>query len=183
MRSIVIVEPEIAKNTGFIARLCSNFDFSLRLVNPSFNLSECRSTAQNSQKTLRQTKIFDTLDEALEDLDFVVGTKPGKGLKCRDFKFRENTSILLGRESSGLKNSELEKCDTVLHIDTSGYQSLNLSHAAAVMMYEASKPQGENVDGERLDIIENNTGSDLRDIIARASPTDAELDRILKDLV
>ncbi|MEF8880740.1 MAG: RNA methyltransferase [Candidatus Nanohaloarchaea archaeon] len=183
MRSIVLVEPEIPENTGFIARLCSNFNFKLRLVNPDFNLSECRSTAQNCQGILREAKIFDSLDEAIADLDFVVGTKPDKGLNCRDFEFRENTSIVLGRESSGLTNSELEICDSIVHIDAQGYSSLNLSHAAGILMYQASKVEDKNVDNDRLDAVESKTGKNLRDLIARASPTDSEIDRVLSELV
>lgn len=183
MRSIVILEPEIPENTGFIARLCSNFDFELRLVNPGFNLSECRSTAQNSQEILRNAKISDSYEEAIEDLDFVVGTKPGKGLDCKEFKFRDNTSLVLGRESSGLTNSELERCDAVIHIATPGYSSLNLSHAAGILMHEASDTQKKNVDSKRLEVIKDKAGTELKDVVARASPTDSELDRILEDLV
>lgn len=99
MRSIILVEPETPENTGFIARLCENFDFDLRVVRPQFNLSEARGTANNAQEKLRNTKIFDDLEEAVNDLDFVVGTKPGEGTSCKKFNFRENTSIMLGRES------------------------------------------------------------------------------------
>lgn len=183
MRSIVLVEPEIPENTGFISRLCSNFDFKLRLVQPKFNLSECRSTAQNSQEVLRNAKIFDSFEEAIEDLDFVIGTKPSRGLSCKEFEFRDNTSIVLGRESSGLTNSELERCDAVIHIDASGYSSLNLSHAAGILMHQASDSKKKNVDSNRLEVIEDKSGTKLKDIVARASPTDSELDRILEDLI
>jgi TrmH family RNA methyltransferase len=183
MRSILLVEPEVPENTGFISRLCSNFQFELKIVNPGFNLSECRATAQNSQEVLRNARIYDDLDKALADLEFVVGTKPGKGLESREFSFRENTSLMLGRESSGLTNSELEKCDAVVYIDTPGYESLNLSHAAGILMYQASDAEGLNIDSDRLDVIEQKSGSNLRDIVARASPTDEEIDSILKELV
>lgn len=183
MKTVVVVEPEVPENTGFIARLCSNFGFELRIVNPDFNLSDCRSTAQNAQEVLRNSRIYDNFEEAIIDLDFLIGTKPGKGVKSREFSFRDNTSIVLGRESSGLTNSELEKCDAVVHIETSGYESVNLSHAAAVLMHQASSSNGEAVDNGRLDVLEERSGPVLRDIIARGSPTDKELDSILKELV
>lgn len=177
----MLVEPEIPENTGFIARLCENFEFNLRIVRPQFNLSEARGTANNAQKKLRNVVIFQDLEEAIQDLDFVVGTKPEKGTSCREFSFRENTSIMLGRESSGLTNSELDLCDAVVHIQAD-YSSLNLSHAASVMMYEAYQSEGKSVSGERLDFLEKEYGSKLKELIGRSSPTEEELDRLLGEL-
>ena len=102
MRSVILMEPETPENTGFIASLCHNFEFDLRVVNPEFNLRDSRSTANNAQQVLRDARIFDSLDDEIEGIDFVVGTKPGKGVEGREFEFRENTSIVFGRESSGL---------------------------------------------------------------------------------
>jgi len=183
MRSVVLIEPEIPENTGFVARLCHNFDFNLRLVNPDFNLEASRSTANNAQNILREAKIFDCFEEAVEGLDFVVGTKPSKGIECREFKFRENTSIVLGRESSGLTREELGKCDATVHIQASNYPSLNLSHAASILMYQASDYRGKNVEGERLDLIEDRGGEVLRELIGRASPEKGELDKVISELV
>ena len=181
VRYIVLVEPEVPENTGFIARLCENFNFGLRVLRPEFNLSEARKTANNAQEKLRNTEIFDGLDEEVKDLDFVVGTKPGKGVSSKEFSFRENTSIMLGRESSGLSNSELEICDAVIHIE-SDYSSLNLSHAASVLMYEAYQPENKAVNNKRLEFVEREYGGYLRDLISRASPTDEEIDRLLGEL-
>lgn len=177
----MLVEPEVPENTGFIARLCENFNFNLRIVRPEFNLSEARGTANNAQAILRNTEIFDNLDEAVKDLDFVVGTKSGKGVSSKEFSFRENTSIVLGRESSGLSNSEIEICDAVVHIQ-SDYSSLNLSHAASVLMYEAYQPENKAVNNERLEFLEKEYGGKVRELISRASPTDEEIDRLLGEL-
>lgn len=181
MRYIVLVEPEKPENTGFIARLCSNFNFDLRIVNPQFNLSEARKTANNAQKTLREVQIFDELDRAIKDLDFVVGTKPGKGISCKKFEFRENTSIVLGRESSGLTLEELDKCDAVVHV-AAEYSSLNLSHAASILMYEASEFSGENDDSQKLRVVAQKSGEKVRELVARGSPRKGELDEVLGEL-
>jgi len=45
-------------------------------------------------------------------------------------------AILLGRESTGLTNKELEKCDFTITIPTSDYKTLNVSHALAIILYE-----------------------------------------------
>lgn len=183
MRSVILVEPETPENTGFIARLCHNFDFDMRLVNPGFNLEESRSTANNAQQVLRDAVIFDSLEEAIEDLDFVIGTKPGRGVECGSFEFKRNTSIVFGRESSGLTKRELEKCDATVHIQASEYESLNLSHAASIVMYQASSFEGENIDSDRLDVVEEKGGKVLRELVARGSPERGELDRLISELV
>ena len=136
MHTAVIVEPEIPENTGFIARLAANFGFSLRIVNPQFNLAEARKTAKNAQEKLRNAEIFDSVKESVDDLDYVVGTKPGRGKPIKSFDSRKNTSVMIGRESSGLKNEELDLCDAVVHIETSGYESLIQSHAASILFHE-----------------------------------------------
>ena len=182
MRAIVLVEPEKPENTGFIARLCENFEFSLRIVNPQFNLSKARKTANNAQEKLRNTKIFDTAKASIKDCEYVIGTKPGKGISSKEFSFKANNSIMLGRESSGLTKEELNLCDAVVHIPSS-YSSLNLSHAASVLMYESYKNEKEQVvDGQRLDYLEEEYGSNLSRLIGRASPTENELDRLIGEL-
>jgi len=45
--------------------------------------------------------------------------------------------IVFGREGTGLTNAELDQCDATLTIPTStAYQTLNVSHAAAIVFYE-----------------------------------------------
>lgn len=181
MASVVLVRPEIPENTGFVARLCHNFGFDLRLVRPEFNLREARSTANNAQEVLRNAVIFDSLGEAVEDLETVIGTKPGKGIETGEFQFSRSSSFVFGPESRGLSNQELEICDSVVHIDAE-YSSLNLSHAAAIVMHEAYDSQSYSVDSERLEALESRTGAVTRKVVERGMPSDEELDRILGEL-
>lgn len=183
MEAVVLVGPQIPENTGFIARLCSNYNCEMRLVRPEFNLSESRDTAVNAQNVLDETEIFEELEDALDDLDFVVGTKPGRGAIIESFQPRENTSLVLGREDSGLSNEELELCDAVVHIDTPGYSSMNLSHAAAVLMHEFSEEsEGENIGG-RTEYLKELVGDNIiSELILRGSPTEEEFDRLIGEL-
>lgn len=181
MKTVVVVEPESAENLGFIARLAENFEFDVRLVSPKFNLEESRKTANNAQEKLRNARIFDTAVEAIEGLEFIVGTKPGKGISSKEFSFRDNTSIMLGRESSGLTKEEIRLCDAVVHIDAS-YDSLNLSHAASILMYEAYHSSGNSVDSSRLEFIEKEFGENLRKAVAQASLKNEELDQLIGEL-
>jgi TrmH family RNA methyltransferase len=56
----------------------------------------------------------------------------------------KNFCILLGRESSGLNNEELELCNLVVTIDTkTNYRTMNVAHALAILLYEISKLKSE----------------------------------------
>lgn len=181
MRAVVIVEPEIPENTGFIARLAANFDFQIRVVNPDFNLEEARRTASKAQHKIREARIFDSVEEAVEDLDYIVGTKPGKGVSLKDFKPRRNTSIMIGRESSGLTNEELGLCDTTVHIETDRYESLNQSHAAAITMHHCqilAEEKGPDQEQKKFldEIIQIPL---LKDLVLRSNPSKAEINSLI----
>ncbi|MFB6216657.1 MAG: RNA methyltransferase [Candidatus Aenigmatarchaeota archaeon] len=184
MASVVLVEPEIPENTGFIARLTANFGFDLRIVKPRFNLAESRGTASSAQEKLRDARIFDSVEDAVEDLDYIVGTKPGRGKSLGEFQPRENTSIMIGRESSGLSNKELDLCDAVVHIETGEYSSLNQSHAASILMHsffsrEESRGMSEGVKNKLHSMI---GGTTLEKAIIESNPSTDVMGRIISDL-
>lgn len=183
MRSIILVEPEIPENTGFIARLADNYNAELRIVNPEFQLEKARKTATNAQQKLRNARIYETIEQAIENLDQVIGTKPGKGLPVKQFQPRENTSIMIGRESSGLSNSELEKCDAVVHIDVPGYSSLNQSHATAIIMHQLSDSERNSIGDQQKEILAKHLGNGkLKELVMRGSPTEDEFNRMMGEL-
>lgn len=181
MKAIVIVEPEIPENTGFIARLAENFEFELRIVNPDFNLEEAKKTASRAQQKLREARIFSSTEKAVQDLEFVAGTKPGRGSSLKEFEPRQNTSLMIGRESSGLTNDELDLCDTVVHIETGEYESINQSHAAAILMhsfYIGSEKEG--ISSKQKKFLENFIQTPvLKDLVLRSNPTRKELNHLI----
>ncbi|MFB6158560.1 MAG: RNA methyltransferase [Candidatus Nanohalobium sp.] len=181
MEKIVLVEPEKPENTGFIARLAANFNADIRLVNPGFNLSEARKTANNAQEKLREAKIYGELEEAVEDLKHVIGTKPGRGTPLKEFKPRKDSSIVIGRESSGLSNRELELCDSVVHIETGEYPSINQSHAAGILMHSMFSRQKEKSGVKKLDAVSEETGQTTLKLLKRASPSSREAKAVIAD--
>lgn len=183
-RSIVLVEPQIPENTGFIARLCSNYNYNLRLVNPEFNLSECRDTAVSAQDVIEKAEIFQSFEEGISDLDFVVGTKPKRGIAVEEFQPRENTSIVLGREDSGLSNEELDMCDAVVHLNVPGYSSLNLSHAAGILMHSFTRrKEWEGLKEGQTNYLKELVGDNIiSDILLRGSPTGKEFERLVGEI-
>ncbi|UCH72587.1 MAG: RNA methyltransferase [Thermoplasmatales archaeon] len=149
---VIIVEPKYGGNIGAIARVMVNFDFkNLYLVNPCELDDECYARAMHADNIVDNAKIFPIFDEAIKDIDFLVATSSieSKNDKrhLRNAILLENLSeklleidgkvgLVFGREDYGLYNEEIAACDVLLRIPTSeSYLSLNLSHAAALVLY------------------------------------------------
>lgn len=181
---VILVEPEIPENTGFIARLAANFGYNLRIVDPEFNLSEARSTASRAQGKLREAEIFDSVSEAVKDLDYVVGTKPGRGRGMTEMSPRRDISVMIGRESSGLTGDELEMCDGVVHISTGGYESINQSHAAAILLhhFRDEGEAAESVSQGQKKVLEKELPAKVVEKIVEANPSRDEVNSIIGDL-
>ncbi len=103
---------------------------------------------------LEKAKLFNSLEEASRDLDFLIGTSAKKRSVKYDYysasKLKEiihnkgsaiqNLGIVFGREESGLTNSELGSCDLVSYIPLAApYPSLNLSQAVMLFAYHLSQ--------------------------------------------
>jgi len=152
---VVFVEPESEGNVGAIARIMKNFGFKeLILVNPKTELGgEARAFAMHGIDILENAKIVDSFQDAVKDADFIVGTTAIKGSDYNILRVSitpdQLTSIsdisgtvafIFGRESSGLKNDELDKCDLLVSIPTAPeYPTLNVSQSAAIILYEVFK--------------------------------------------
>ncbi len=152
MDYIVLVEPEGPANIGFIARAMKNFGFKkLVLVNPQCEISlETRKYAMHAWDVVKDAKVLDSFDDVFGlGATLYVGTtaKTNSGTTRASItpkqlaeRLKDNhlpIALIFGRESSGLRNDELRKCDIVLNIPTSDeYRAMNLSHAATTVMYE-----------------------------------------------
>lgn len=154
MIRIVLVEPLYEFNIGMTARVMKNFGFKqLFIVNPRSLGLEAKKYAMHAHDVLSNAKIVTTLDEAINDADYVIGTTGIVGSERNIiraavpvFELHRAVSangiiaILFGREDIGLKNEELKKCDLVATIPTSSeYPVLNLSHAVAITLYELTR--------------------------------------------
>ncbi|ACX73117.1 RNA methyltransferase, TrmH family, group 1 [Methanocaldococcus vulcanius M7] len=153
MISVVLVNPKYGGNVGSIARVMMNFDFKeLRIVGSKEILNkEAYMMAVHAKDILNNAKFYDTFEEAIKDLDFVIATSGARGgdrnlkrvpitpkeLALQLLEIEGNVGIVFGREDDGLTNEELEKCDLLVSIPTSNlYPIMNLSHAVAVILYE-----------------------------------------------
>jgi tRNA (cytidine/uridine-2'-O-)-methyltransferase len=143
MFHIVLYQPEIPPNTGNIIRLAANSGSTLHLIEPlGFDISEkAVRRAGMDYAELANVRTWPTLDECLASLAhrwFAISTR---GAKRHDrVQFSSGDVFVFGPETRGLPQSILEQCpaDQRLRIPMrAGNRSLNLSNAAAVVIYEA----------------------------------------------
>jgi len=154
---VVLVEPKYEGNIGAVARLMKNFGFSeLYIVKPKVKLGgETLAYASHAQEIVTKAIIVDELHKALEGVDYNVGTtsitakKSGNLLRTSItpeelaksvHSFKGKVALLFGRESKGLSNTELKKCDIIVTIPSNPvYRTLNIASASALIFYELWK--------------------------------------------
>ena len=142
--NVVLYSPEIPQNTGNIGRTCWLTGCRLHLIRPlGFGLSEkgIRRAGLDYWKKL-DVQVHESLEAFLRsastDRIFPATTKAGK--RYTEASFKKGDYIIFGRESSGLPDMLLSRfaANAVripMRPDTD--RSLNLSNAAAVIIYEA----------------------------------------------
>lgn len=170
---IAICEPVYEVNVGHIARLMMNFGLEeLLLIEPRVDLTKARVFAAHASSIVDRARIVCFEDILRMDFDLIVGSTstPSKDRSniIRDaidastlagiVRSRENVCLLLGRESTGLTNEELARCDVVVSINTpTDYKALNISHALAIILYEIFKDSTaiyrEQVSREEMDLL------------------------------
>lgn len=144
MLNIVLFEPEIPPNTGNIIRLCANTGCTLHLIEPlGFIMDDKRLRRAGldygewqDARTHRNWQGF-LQSEAPQRL-FAISTK-GRS-RPSQAGFQHGDYLLFGPETRGLPADILGALapDRVLRIPMKpGSRSMNLSNAAAVMIYEA----------------------------------------------
>lgn len=159
---IVLVEPEHPGNIGATARAMKTMGVkSLHLVNPArFPDPQADWRAAGALDIVAEAVIHDELDDALIDCGYIVGTTardrhvPWPTLTAEEFgaKVRKGfgtdlpLAILFGRETNGLTNQELLRCNSHVRIPSNPeYGSLNLAMAVQIVTYEIFK---SSLDGE-----------------------------------
>ena len=85
-----------------------------------------------------------TLDKLKEKGFWVVGTALSEGsVSIAQADLSGPLALVLGSEGKGLRKLTKEKCDVLVQIPTTGrVQSLNVSQAAAIFLYEIRRRQG-----------------------------------------
>ena len=158
---IVLVETTHPGNIGAVARAMKNMCMSdLYLVAPKiFPSADATSRASGADDVLAAAVLCDSLQEAIADCQIVIGASArSRTIAVPDESPRvcaeriavesqdKKIAILFGRENSGLKNHELDLCQTLLSIPSNqNYSSLNIAAAVQVVCYELLVASGQAV--------------------------------------
>jgi len=176
----VLVEPQMGENIGATARAMLNFGVSgLRLVAPRDGWPNPKSAAMASGASLviDQTEVFDSLDDALSDCQYVIATTArlrelatpilAPGEAARELRTRVNAgqrcAVVFGGERNGLSSDDVARADAILSIPVNpAFSSVNLSQAALIVAYEwagagdkaaIKTPQTEDPPAGRADLV------------------------------
>jgi len=151
----VLVAPARAANVGAAARAMKTMGFdAMRLVASRVHEEEEASwVAHGAQEILTQAEAFDTLPEALADMDLVIATTARERGRYQHYltpgEIREQikakpslgkVAIVFGCEESGLSNEQLAEVDLISYLPLKvSYPSLNLGQAIMLYAYEMSQ--------------------------------------------
>ena len=144
--SFILHKPQLSENIGACARAIKNFNFDkLILVDPkpSFPNDKIIATSVGAKDVIKKSKIFDSLEPALEKIDYLIATtsrfrnKNIKHIQLKDLKkinYKKKIAFIFGSEASGLSNNEISYANYTMQIPTnSNFKSLNLSHSLIIV--------------------------------------------------
>ena len=144
--SFILHQPQLSENIGACARAIKNFDFkNLILIKPKpiFPNDKILATSVGAKNIIRQSKVYQNIEKAIENLDIVIATSARfrkqniKHIDLEEIKkidFGKKIGFLFGSEASGLSNNEISYANYTLQIATNPeFKSLNLSHSLIII--------------------------------------------------
>jgi len=157
--AVVLVRPQLAVNIGMCARAMANFGLTdLRLVAPREGWPRtgamkkgAYAAAAGAAGLLQSAALFDTVEEAVLDLNFVWATTarergqikpivtPADAMPECAAKITkgENHGVLFGPERTGLSNDDVALANAIITFPVNpAYASLNLAQAVLLIGYE-----------------------------------------------
>jgi len=173
---LILVSPARAENIGAAARAMKTMGFrELRIVaSDAWQDPAARRVAHGAGEILDNLLTFDTLSDALADIDFSVATTARSRAKFRYYatpqqveaqllekrQWVSSMALVFGREDSGLTNEELDQVDLLTGIPMAqDYPSLNLGQAVMVYCYQLSAlnrvtaPAAPQADAQQLEAL------------------------------
>ena len=151
MVRIVLLRPRNPENLGAVARAMKNFglaDWAIAELG-THDFEAARRVAVHAEELLDTPRVVRTLDEAVADCAWVVGTSSrrvrGKRRLSPPEVAREalarsaegRTALVFGDERSGLTNADVDRCHDLSAIPTADAQpSMNLAQAVVVYAWE-----------------------------------------------
>ena len=151
MLRLVLLRPRNPENLGAVARVMKNFgldDWAVAALG-THDFASARRVAVHAEDVLDRPRVVATLEDAVADCAWVVGTSSRRVRGRRRLSPAElarevlaraprgRTALVFGDERSGLSNAELDRCHDLSAIPaTEAQPSLNLAQAVAVYAWE-----------------------------------------------
>lgn len=145
---VVLVEPQIAPNTGGIVRLCANTGAELHLVEPlGFELDDTKLRRGGlDYHEIAAVSVHPDLEAVRRKLTgrwFAFSATASR--LYTDVQFMPDDVVVFGTERTGLRPDVLADArnhDRLTIPMQAGNRSLNLANAVSVVVYEAWRQQG-----------------------------------------
>jgi len=147
-KNLILVLDQVTDphNVGAIFRSAAAFGVKAILTqdrhapDESGVLAKAASGALDLVPWVRVTTLARALDDLFEMGYWRLGLEGTAGKTIAEVDLGENLVLILGAEGKGLRPLTQEKCDLLVKIPIQGkMESLNVSNAAAVALYELSK--------------------------------------------
>lgn len=166
--SVVLERPRNPGNIGAVARAMNNTGLTqLILIDPCpYLIEEAFKMAMGSIQLLKNAQVYPTLNEALKDFQFVIGTTRRRGrirkalhtpreaaAKILENLDQNKVALVFGNEKDGLNNEDLFQCNLITTIPANPKQpSFNLAQAVLLYGYEIYLASLEKLNGGKLKI-------------------------------
>lgn len=133
-------------NVGAIMRSCAAFGCYAIIVPKDNSFSESAIVAKSASGALEEVKIcrVTNLTRAMDQLKkegfWIVGMDGNTDTTIDQANLSGKNAIVMGAEGRGLRRLTKDSCDSVVKLPISPrVESLNVSNAAAIVLYEAYK--------------------------------------------
>jgi len=151
---IILVEPQMGENIGMCARAMLNCGLEhLRLVRPrdGWPNPAAVATAADADRVLEKVEVFETLEGAVADCQYVVATSArdrslavpvvGSGeasAKVADWGASgARVAVIFGPEASGLDNAVIARAGMLMRFETNpDFSSINLAQCVLLFGWE-----------------------------------------------
>ena len=154
--SVVLDGVEDPRNLGAILRTaeCAGvagvFIPERRAVGLTEVVAKTSAGATEYVKIAKVTNISRLIDELKEHNIWTIGTSADAEINYADWDWTQKSALVLGGEGRGLHRLVAEKCDVLVKIPLCGrIESLNVSVAAGVILYEAIRQRNKKEKGEK----------------------------------
>ena len=191
---VVLVNTRFPENVGMAVRACANMGCGdLVLAAPERWIPEKAAPLATPKglPLLGRVAVVESLEDATADCHLIVGTTARTGGWRRALESPEQAAgeiaaalargeraaLVFGSEDRGLENAQIERCQRIVTIPTSGEaSSLNLAQAVLLLLYECAKAARRLAAEQR--------GRPAADAEGEASPgiTGAESERLMASL-